>query len=190
MKALIPTMKLHFHEAGDGEPLILLHGLLGSHHNLLPQAESFASRFRVFALDHRNHGASPHADEFDYDVMAADVMQFMYDQNISRARVIGHSMEDGIPDGSYCLFRAFEAGAAPSAIALDGRRVIVELRDGEESDLGGRYTLKRWRVAKLDPEGGVVEIELRPDNRSYRAMRMRSGDGEIREVAEMLEVLE
>ncbi len=85
-------MKLHFHEAGTGEPLILLHGLLGSHHNLLPQAESFAKHFRVFALDHRNHGASPHADEFDYDVMAADVMQFMREQNISRARIIGHSM--------------------------------------------------------------------------------------------------
>ncbi len=85
-------MKLHFHEAGTGEPLILLHGLLGSHHNLLPQAEKFAKHFRVFALDHRNHGASPHADEFDYDVMAADVMEFVRDQNISRARFIGHSM--------------------------------------------------------------------------------------------------
>ena len=85
-------MKLHFHEAGTGEPLILLHGLLGSHHNMLPQAERFSEHFRVFALDHRNHGASPHTDEFDYDVMAADVMQFMYDQNISRARFIGHSM--------------------------------------------------------------------------------------------------
>lgn len=85
-------MKLHFHEAGTGEPLILLHGLLGSHHNLLPQAEAFAGYFRVFALDHRNHGASPHADEFDYDVMATDVMKFMRDQNISRARFIGHSM--------------------------------------------------------------------------------------------------
>jgi hypothetical protein len=111
------------------------------------------------------------------------------DPSMFVAQAVGHSMEDGIPDGSYCLFRAFEAGTAPSAIALDGRRVVVELRDGEESDLGGRYTLKRWKVAKLDAAGGVVEIELRPDNRSYRTMRMRSSDGEIRVVAEMIEVL-
>ncbi len=81
------------------------------------------------------------------------------------AQVVGKSMENGVPDGSYCLFRRFEAGAAPSAISLDGRRVVVELREGAESDLGGRYTLKRWRVAKVDPNEGVVEVELRPDNR-------------------------
>jgi esterase len=85
-------MKLHFHECGSGEPVILLHGLLGSHHNLLPQAERFSEHFRVFALDHRNHGQSPHADEFNYDVMAADILGFMREQNISRARFIGHSM--------------------------------------------------------------------------------------------------
>jgi hypothetical protein len=98
-------------------------------------------------------------------------------------------MEQGVPDGSYCLLRRFEAGAAPSAISLDGRRVIVELREGAESDLGGRYTLKRWRVAAIDPNDGVVEIELRADNREYRSIRMRQGDGEIRVVAELLEVL-
>lgn len=105
------------------------------------------------------------------------------------AQVLGRSMEAGVPDGSYCLFRAFEAGTAPNAIALDGRRVVVELREGAESDLGGRYTLKRWRVAKRDAEGGALEVELRPDNRTYRAIPMRQSDGEIRVVAELLEVL-
>jgi hypothetical protein len=105
------------------------------------------------------------------------------------ARVVGKSMEKSVPDGSYCLFRRFEAGAAPSAISLDGRRVVVELREGAESDLGGRYTLKRWRVATLDPSEGVIEIELRPDNREYRTIRMQRSDGEIRVVAELLEVL-
>jgi esterase len=86
------TMKLHFHECGSGEPVILLHGLLGSHHNWLPQAEKLSGKFRVFALDHRNHGQSPHTDEFNYDALAADVLEFMHEQKISRARIIGHSM--------------------------------------------------------------------------------------------------
>lgn len=85
-------MKLHFHAIGSGEPLILLHGLLGSHHNWLPLAEKFAAHFRVFSLDHRNHGESPHSDEFNYDAMAADVMEFIRDQGCSRVRIIGHSM--------------------------------------------------------------------------------------------------
>ena len=85
-------MKLHFHSCGSGEPVILLHGLLGSHHNWLPQAEKLSGKFHVFTLDHRNHGQSPHADEFNYDAMATDVLAFMQEQNISSALIIGHSM--------------------------------------------------------------------------------------------------
>jgi hypothetical protein len=105
------------------------------------------------------------------------------------AVVLGKSMEEGIPDGSYCLFRSFEAGMAPGAIALDGRRVVVELREAAEAEMGGRYTLKRWKVVKLDSNGGAEEIELRPDNRGYRTIRLRAEDGEIRVVAEMVEVV-
>jgi hypothetical protein len=111
------------------------------------------------------------------------------DSTMFLAQVVGRSMESGVPDGSYCLFRRFEAGAAPGAVSLDGRRVVVELREEMESDMGGRYTLKRWKVAKLDGDGGAAEIELRPDNKSYRSLRMRPEDGEIRVVAELLEVL-
>ena len=80
------------------------------------------------------------------------------------ARVLGESMEPGVRDGSWAIFRAFPAGSAPSPTALDGRRVVVELRDEEDPDTGGRYTLKRWRVARLSPEGHLEEVELCPDN--------------------------
>ncbi|HEY4122370.1 MAG TPA: S24 family peptidase, partial [Byssovorax sp.] len=105
------------------------------------------------------------------------------------ARVVGKSMEPGVPDGTIALFRGFAAGTAPRPTALDGRRVIVELRDDADGELGGRYTLKRWRVAALDAEGHVAEVELRPDNSAYRTLRLRQADGAVRVVGELLETL-
>ena len=54
-------MILHTIEAGEGSPVVLLHGLFGSARNLGVVQRALASRFRVLALDLRNHGASPHA---------------------------------------------------------------------------------------------------------------------------------
>jgi esterase len=85
-------MELHFTELGAGEPLLLLHGLLGSHQNLLPVARRFAAHFRVLALDQRNHGQSPHHAEMHYEVMATDVVRLMDRLNIAHAHVLGHSM--------------------------------------------------------------------------------------------------
>jgi len=89
------------------------------------------------------------------------------------AKVVGHSMETLIPDGSWALFRLFPGGAAPAATALDGRRVVVQLREAADPEHGGSYTLKRWHVVKLASDGGVEEVELRPDNPDFKPMRMR-----------------
>ncbi len=86
------------------------------------------------------------------------------DRRMFVARVVGHSMEPGVPDGSWCLFRAFAAGEASAAMSLDGRRVVVQRRDDVDPELGGHYTLKRWKVSHVLPGGTVDEIELRPDN--------------------------
>ena len=107
-----------------------------------------------------------------------------FDRRMFVARVLGESMEPGVPDGSWAIFRAFPAGTAPPPTALDGRRVIVELRDEEDPDTGGRYTFKRWYVTRLSPEGHVEEVELRPDNRDFKARKLRAEDGEMRVVAE------
>jgi pimeloyl-ACP methyl ester carboxylesterase len=85
-------MELHFRTLGEGPPLIILHGLLGSLHHWLPLARKFAERFKVFAVDQRNHGLSPHSPEFGYDHMARDLHEFMNAQGLTSAHVLGHSM--------------------------------------------------------------------------------------------------
>jgi pimeloyl-ACP methyl ester carboxylesterase len=46
----------------------------------------------VWAIDQRNHGRSPHSEEFNYDVMAEDLRDFMEQQGIGKAHLLGHSM--------------------------------------------------------------------------------------------------
>jgi esterase len=86
------TVPLHYRVMGEGPPLLVLHGLLGSHHNLLPVAAKLATQFHVFAVDHRNHAASPHADAFNYDLMAADLGAFLAEHQLGRVSLLGHSM--------------------------------------------------------------------------------------------------
>jgi pimeloyl-ACP methyl ester carboxylesterase len=85
-------MELHFEAVGQGEPLIILHGLFGSLENWRPLAKRLGENFRVFSLDQRNHGQSPHTFEMDYRLMALDVREFICGQGYSDCNVLGHSM--------------------------------------------------------------------------------------------------
>ena len=85
-------MKLFYQEYGQGKPLVILHGLLGSLDNWHSLSRKFADQYRVFALDQRNHGRSPHSAEMNYDVMTADLKEFLDDHKLEAAAFIGHSM--------------------------------------------------------------------------------------------------
>jgi esterase len=85
-------MQLHFKETGQGAAVILLHGLFGSSDNWHFIAQKLAEKFHVFALDQRGHGQSPHPDELNYALMAADVEKFFVARGLKSAAVIGHSM--------------------------------------------------------------------------------------------------
>lgn len=85
-------MNLHYLEYGTGQPLVVLHGLLGSLDNWHSLNRTFASSFRVLAVDQRNHGRSPHSDLFTYDAMADDVIELLDQLKIPSAHILGHSM--------------------------------------------------------------------------------------------------
>ena len=56
-------MKLNYKEFGQGEPIIILHGLFGTLDNWQTIAKKLAEEYWVFIIDQRNHGRSPHEDE-------------------------------------------------------------------------------------------------------------------------------
>lgn len=85
-------MKLNFNRQGRGPAVILLHGLFGSSSNLAKAAKALCDDFSVYQVDLRNHGLSPHCADMDYPSMAADIIEFMNDQNIEHANLLGHSM--------------------------------------------------------------------------------------------------
>ena len=87
-------MKLFFRQTGDSGPaIVILHGIFGSSDNWLTISKTIAARgYRVFALDQRNHGQSPRADDQRYTSMAADLREFLIDQHLENPILIGHSM--------------------------------------------------------------------------------------------------
>lgn len=87
-------MKLFFREYGEpGNPaIIILHGLFGSSDNWMPQAKLLSSAYHVIVADLRDHGQSPHSNEFNYKAMVSDLHEFVTDNNITNPVVLGHSM--------------------------------------------------------------------------------------------------
>lgn len=85
-------MRLHSRELGQGRPFVLLHGLFGSSDNWMGVAPKFAQHFRVFLVDLRNHGLSPHSDEMTWAAMAGDLAEFFDAHGIERANLLGHSL--------------------------------------------------------------------------------------------------
>ena len=66
---------------------------------------------------------------------------------------------------------------------------VLETAQGEHSLAKIRKLGPRWRVARTGPDGGAAEIELRPDNPAFKSLRMKPESGDIRAIAEFLEVV-
>jgi pimeloyl-ACP methyl ester carboxylesterase len=78
--------------SGEGPPLVLLHGLFGAAKNLGALARGLSPQFRVFSMDLRNHGDSPHGAAMDFVTMAGDVADTCAALGVTSTRVAGHSL--------------------------------------------------------------------------------------------------
>jgi len=85
-------MKLHSKVLGSGRPVLILHGLFGSLDNWHSIGARLAESFRVYGVDLRNHGRSPHSPEMNYPLMAEDLRELISAGNLEKVSLIGHSM--------------------------------------------------------------------------------------------------
>lgn len=87
-------MELYYREFGEADlpPLIVFHGLMGSSRNWQAAGADLGRFFKVYSLDLRNHGQSPHAFPHSYEAMMQDVFEWMDERGLSSSHFLGHSM--------------------------------------------------------------------------------------------------
>lgn len=85
-------MKLYYRHLGQGQPVIILHGLFGQSDNWVTIGRRIADRFSVYIPDLRNHGQSPHAAMHSYPAMVDDLGELIEDNKLENVILIGHSM--------------------------------------------------------------------------------------------------
>jgi pimeloyl-ACP methyl ester carboxylesterase len=133
---------------------VLLHGLLGSSRNWQTAGRELAAGRRVFALDLRNHGLSPHASDMSYDVMTADVLAWLGKQGLGPVELVGHSMGGKVAMLLACrnperVARLVVVDIAPKAYSWPERR--QEFAAMNELDLGALKS-RADAEARLEPQ--------------------------------------
>jgi len=97
-------MKLHYRVYGQGKPLFILHGLFGSADNWNTLAKMYAKAFEVYVIDQRNHGLSPHNEQWSYQVMTEDLMEIVTERGLERVYIMGHSMGGKTAMFAACIY--------------------------------------------------------------------------------------
>ncbi|MEL6358383.1 MAG: alpha/beta fold hydrolase, partial [Bacteroidota bacterium] len=83
---------LFYRQLGQGPPIMILPGLLGSTDNWRSMAKHLALHHTVYLVDPRNHGQSFHSDVMTYEAMVADVYGLITELGLTDTILIGHSM--------------------------------------------------------------------------------------------------
>ncbi len=105
------------------------------------------------------------------------------------AQVVGESMNQRIPNGAWCLWRANPGGTR------QGKVVLAQYCDIDDPELGGRYTVKVYESEKVATDDGgwrhaVVRLKPDSDDPAFEPIVIEDlEEGELSIIAELVEVL-
>lgn len=95
--APVNGLKMYYEVHGSGEPLILLHGGVGSTGMFSEIMPTLARGRQVIAVDLQAHGRTADIDRLlSYEAMADDIAALMKMLNIQKADVMGYSLGGGV----------------------------------------------------------------------------------------------
>lgn len=137
-------MKLHSTIIGEGKPFIILHGFLGMSDNWKTLGRQFSNAgFEVHLIDQRNHGRSPHSDDFSYLDMAKDLKEYCEEHSLEKSILLGHSMGGKTAMFTACLFpqlveKLIVVDIAPRYYEPHHHDILKGLRAVQEAELASR----------------------------------------------------
>ncbi|MGL5890335.1 MAG: alpha/beta fold hydrolase [Bacteroidia bacterium] len=153
-------MQLFYRTQGSGRPLVVLHGLFGISDNWAALAKRWANDFTVYTLDLRNHGQSPHSDEWSYSAMADDVIEFFGTARLHDVVLLGHSMGGKTAmrlalDYPMAVSKLIVADIAPRRYPVGQQDVVAALLAVEPEKLESRKDAEAILRGYLKDEGTI-----------------------------------
>jgi len=95
--AEVNGINLYFEAHGTGQPLILLHGGLGSGEMFGPTLTELAQQHQVIAVDLQGHGRTADIDRpIDIRLMADDIAALIDHLKLDKPDVVGYSLGGGV----------------------------------------------------------------------------------------------
>ena len=114
-------LKINYYEAGQGPPVILLHGFGASAYSWRYLAPALAQDHRVFALDLKGYGLSDKPADGKYTISDQGdmVAAFIHTRGLRDLVVIGHSMGGGVTLMTYFKVREEDPGRIKKLVLID-----------------------------------------------------------------------
>ena len=87
------SITLEGEQAGDGPPVVLLHGLSATRRNVVQGSRALVKRgYRLISYDARGHGESSPAPSYEYRELVGDLEAVLAELELERAALVGSSM--------------------------------------------------------------------------------------------------
>jgi pimeloyl-ACP methyl ester carboxylesterase/creatinine amidohydrolase/Fe(II)-dependent formamide hydrolase-like protein len=174
-------VQIHYVEKGQGEPIVLLHGIGGSVQSWIDSGvvDKLAVDHRVIAFDARGHGKSgkPHDPKQYGRQMPLDVVRLLDHLAIKQAHIVGYSMGAGTTSQMLTMHpeRFLTATLAAGAgrfefTAADARGAEQEASERE------RECISRTLIARLAAPGTPAPSEDELTKRSAACFADTSQD--------------
>jgi 2-succinyl-6-hydroxy-2,4-cyclohexadiene-1-carboxylate synthase len=151
MTAQVNGIRLHADTAGEGPPLVLLHGFTGSGRSWDRFIPSWSSHFRTIAVDLIGHGQSEAPDDpsrYSMEHVVQDLAALLDQLEVGEASVLGYSMGGRLALSFAVLqperVRALVLESASPGLRTEEEREARRNRDGQLADRIEREGIERF----------------------------------------------
>jgi pimeloyl-ACP methyl ester carboxylesterase len=158
-------MKLHYKILGEGEPLIIIHGLFGMLDNWQTLGKRWAEHYQVILVDMRNHGHSPWDEAHTYQMMLEDLEELTDDLFLEDINILGHSMGGKIAmkfaqKFPELMHKLIVADIGPKKYPIHHHQILEGLNSVPINEVKSRQEVKGY-LSKYINEDSTIQFFLK-----------------------------